>query len=337
MESVGQSKLQRKRKLLLLSSLLVVTAVFLSFHGMSFAVPNLYGQQTSYECPIRQDVASVFYNRIPKAASRSVVHYAKFHLHQRHYLKEISSHVRRFDLETEEGRFLAERFLERFWNATSEDYVSEPYFLYGHVHFVNLSNFYDFFKIPQEERQFPTYVNVVREPVSRFISRYYYSVQELTIPNQTLDAFLDSKICENATYQNWVTYIVPELNRTHMVCEEMNNFQTKWLCGQSPECLIPGKHQLELAKRNIDTFYAYVGLTEELENTLRLLHVLFPSLYQPLENISETLELPHLNRNAYNPPPSLKHIQYLRSKNKLDSDLYEYVKRKHQLLVQRCL
>ena len=88
---------------------------------------------------------------------------------------------------------------------------------------------------------------------------------------------------------------------------------------------------------DIEKYYIYIGITEDLENSLKILNLLFPILFKPLNNISKHLIIERDNIDYYKPLPSSKNRILLENRNKLDKELYKYVKKKHESFVKQCI
>jgi hypothetical protein len=105
-----------------------------------------------------------------------------------------------------------------------------------------------------------TYVTVLRKPVERVISEYFYRIGRRSHP------LADRKI-KGFSLREWVEK------------EPYHNVQTKLLAGGSPgydymagEC---SQAMLDTAKRNLNQSFSLVGLTERFDETLALCRLIF--------------------------------------------------------------
>ncbi|WP_254563564.1 sulfotransferase family 2 domain-containing protein [Oscillatoria sp. HE19RPO] len=154
-----------------------------------------------------------------------------------------------------------------------------------------------------------TYITMMREPVDRVISHYYFVRRS---PNHYLHETVMGK---NMSLQD---YVGSELSI------EINNGQTRLLAGlkENPGIGI-GKgfpEMLNRAKTNIEENFAVVGLTEEFDKSL--------ILFKKALGWSETFYLKRnetKNRKAVKEVPD-NIIQTIREYNEMDIELYNYAK-----------
>ncbi|MBE9060264.1 sulfotransferase family 2 domain-containing protein [cf. Phormidesmis sp. LEGE 11477] len=161
-----------------------------------------------------------------------------------------------------------------------------------------------------------TYITMLREPVSRVISLYYYSIDNPTAyyhrhaVNKSLEEFA--------------------LNTQLM---ELDNGQVRFIAGDEKSLFINrtpigecNTDLLETAKENIDQHFSFVGLTEQFDQSMLLLY-----------RMMGWSQSSYLRRNsakeASRPTVSKRTRQLIAEKNNLDVELYKHVhNRFHQLL-----
>ncbi len=150
-----------------------------------------------------------------------------------------------------------------------------------------------------------TYVTVLRDPVDRVISHYYFVRRD---PSHYL--------YESAHKMSLKEY-VEFCNR-----QEPNNDQTRLLAGKCNECSfgLCSDEMLGIAKRNLAEYFAVVGITEEFDRSLILMkHTLgWHTPFYAKQNVSQD----RLRKQDI-PLETLRAIQ---AYNELDIDLYGYAK-----------
>jgi hypothetical protein len=144
------------------------------------------------------------------------------------------------------------------------------------------------------------YVTLLRNPVERVISLYYYLKLE---GRMSLEEFA--------------------ITAPH---KEVENDQTRRIAGVDPEVGGCNEATLELAKNNLRRDFAVVGVVERLDETLSLLR----------EAFGWTDEIPCVARNVNSDRPSRASLpssalDAIRARNELDLELYEHV---HRLMDQ---
>jgi hypothetical protein len=165
-------------------------------------------------------------------------------------------------------------------------------------------------RLPADTR----YLTVLRDPVERTLSHYFYLVAPT--PKRRGGAQVGLGLVPP-----WLAPPVPELTLEECLDERSyipDNLQTRMLCGiLSPYDPLPDDG-LERAKANLRERFAYVGTTEQFEFFLALLN---------LERGWPTVAFRRARTNVNRPqredvPADLRRIA--EERNQLDRELYEY-------------
>jgi hypothetical protein len=147
------------------------------------------------------------------------------------------------------------------------------------------------------------YVTVLREPVDRVISHYYFVRSEPT--HYLFEVAQQLSLGEYVRYCNLA---------------EPNNDQTRLLCGEYESSIPASRAQamLELAQRHLRDHFAGVGLTEEFDRTLvlmkRILRWRYPFYVRQ-------------NVGRHRPPRaalSNDTVRVIQEYNRLDGELYRF-------------
>jgi hypothetical protein len=150
-----------------------------------------------------------------------------------------------------------------------------------------------------------TYITVLRDPVDRVISHYYFVRRDPS--NYLYDSARKMSLREFVESSNQ---------------QEPNNDQTRLLAGKCDTSSfgICTDDMLNMAKRNLAEYFAVVGITEEFDRSLILMKRIlgWRTPFYTKQNVSQ-----HRLRKGDIPLETLRVIQ---DYNKLDIDLYRYAK-----------
>lgn len=206
-----------------------------------------------------------------------------------HILKQNSDRPSRFHCSQKPGETLADL------KAMSEDQRRSLRLFYGHMEF-GLHE-----ALPQPS----TYITLLRHPLDRVVSHYYYGF--FTERHYTHD-LVNTKNISLSDY---------------MACgiTELDNGQTRRIAGSVARSIPFGQcppDLLEIAKRNLDERFLLVGLTERFDEFLLLLGRSLP-LAQPLYVRSNV----NTKKSALKPLTDGDRASVL-NYNQLDLQLYDY-------------
>ncbi|CAD5119277.1 DgyrCDS7905 [Dimorphilus gyrociliatus] len=197
----------------------------------------------------------IFYNRVPKCGSRTIIELiktsAETNKFQVHELKEYSPyfHEDEYNYKTVE---------------TFEESIG-PFLLEGHYHFLEFSKY---------NGTQPTYINVIRDPIERMRSFYYFRRFQ---PDHIRDM-------DNATryrsFDECVSKNIPECVEPLGNSAEEGYYKIiPFFCGHEPFCRKPTRKALDKAIYNVENYFAVVGLTEYLKETTEVLDYFLPLFF----------------------------------------------------------
>jgi hypothetical protein len=149
-----------------------------------------------------------------------------------------------------------------------------------------------------------TYITVLRDPIDRCISAYYFALNYKLHP---LHKFVKKMTLEE-----------------YAVATPNHNVQCKLLAGTTAsesdfhagDC---SAETLEVAKENLSRYFSVAGLTERFDESLALLRAVFGWNIEKLASFNTTRNRP----NKQKLPPST--ISLIRERNRFDMALYEHV------------
>ena len=216
-----------------------------------------------------------------------------------HVLKQNSDQNTRFHCSQKPGETLQDL------QAMSEEQRRSLHLFYGHIEFGLHAT------LPQPS----TYVTLLRHPVDRVISHYYYGF--FTEKHYTHD-LVNTK---NMSLADYMAYGMTELD----------NGQTRRIAGSISSTIPFGKctpELLEIAKKNIDEKFLLIGLTERFDEFLLLLgrSLGLKQILYTRSNVNTrkpgSKQITEVDRASV-----LKH-------NQLDLELYRYAAEKFDRLIE---
>ena len=239
----------------------------------------------------------VVYNRVPKCASTTALTVLRRLEEKHHRYKRLHSNI--FHDEHPRPERIDELLLEL-------SALREPWIFDRHLHFVDFTAHNMSFT--------PLYINIIRKPLERFISEYYYlrQGQREGMTNETRHMTFDECVLGN-----------------HSECLEKQAFQIiPYFCGQRDLCLTPSRQALELAKHNVIKHYSVVGLQEDLLHTFALMEQTSPQIFTDMTKFAYRLiqYSPKIKSAHQINGASDRAKQRMNKRLKLENEFYEFIK-----------
>ncbi|XP_068245565.1 heparan sulfate 2-O-sulfotransferase pipe-like [Palaemon carinicauda] len=159
------------------------------------------------------------------------------------------------------------------------------------------------------------WMNLVRDPVERFISRFYYKQQnEATEVIKNLDSCVDTNVSE---------CIPATINYTES--------QISYFCGHELQCLtLEDGWALQKAKANVEKFYSVVGILEDLHTTFQVLQHVLPDFFTNYQFTFHGIGRIVANKRSENFQPPVSNVtkKFLRSYLREEIEFYKFIKRR---------
>lgn len=234
----------------------------------------------------------IFFNRVPKVGSQTFMEILRL-LSLRNQFVFYQDHVQRVETirlaETEQLRV-----------ASMVSKYDTPSVFIKHISFVNFTKFY----LPE-----PIYINLVRDPVERVISWYYY-IRAPWYYVERKHAFPDTPLPDpNWLKKDFETCVLRGDRECRYTQGEKregisdHRRQTMFFCGHDEECTpFNSEGALERAKRSVEQQYAVVGVLEDFNVTLTVFEHYIPRFFKGASKVYYgDMGLHKINHNAFKP------------------------------------
>ncbi|XP_034484055.1 heparan sulfate 2-O-sulfotransferase pipe isoform X2 [Drosophila innubila] len=254
---------------------------------------NLTPQQLNNTRKAEMD--RLFFTRCAKVGSESLVEFME-------YLQDIND----FEVDRSGLRKPSRRQLLPKSQAETATYIfnQQPGMTY-----IEHTSWIDFnaYNLPK-----PIFINLVRDPVERMISWYYYvrnSYRNAIYYRKNPDAPIKPTAWFKKSFNDCVRSADPECQYIPLsVKDTVGNYkrQSLFFCGHHEDCLpFDSPLAVQMAKRRVEEEYAVVGTWEETNITLAVLEHYIPRYFARATTIYPMFEERLKNRNRNNRKPKV--------------------------------
>ncbi|XP_060529091.1 heparin sulfate O-sulfotransferase [Cylas formicarius] len=243
----------------------------------------------------------VLYNRVPKTGSTSFVGIAY------ELCKRNAYHVLHVNI-TANSHILSLNNQISFVNNVTNWKSMKPALYHGHFAFIDFSKF----GFPK-----PLYINIIRRPLDRFISYYYF----VRYGDNFRPYLIRRKHGDTITFDECVERDLPDCDPNLMW------LQVPFFCGHASNCWKPGnKWALTEAKKNLVNNYFLVGVTEELEDFIGVLEQSLPRLFKGATNHYLNSNKSHLRQTVQKDSPSDETVKKIKQSAiwQMENEFYDF-------------
>nr|XP_009858624.1 heparan sulfate 2-O-sulfotransferase 1-like isoform X1 [Ciona intestinalis] len=169
----------------------------------------------------------------------------------------------------------------------------------------------------------PMYINILREPLDRLLSFYYF----IRYGDDFRKGLKRTKQGDKTTFDECVA------QNGHDCQPRALWLQIPMMCGQSAECWKVGSQwALQQAKENLVNRYALVGVTEQLEDFVVVLEAIQPRIFNGIINKFRTGSKSHIRNTIHKEPPSEATLAAMKNTKtyRMEREFYDFAVRQFE-------
>ncbi|XP_057314457.1 heparan sulfate 2-O-sulfotransferase 1-like [Hydractinia symbiolongicarpus] len=295
-----------KSRLFFVAVVVVVMFCFQVFQKASNGVISVGFDRNVYTSKKPPDPYSdlvIIYNRIPKTGSTSFMS-VLYSLYEKNMFSVIYVNV------TSRNRRFTFKDQNLFARNITTWVERKPAIYHGHFPFLN-------FQVMGFKQ--PVYVNIVREPLERLVSYYYFM--------RYGDTFLPKKRRKHQGDKRSFDECVKQ--KSNMCDASKLWLQIPFFCGSDPECWVHGnKKALERAKFNVVNYYFLVGVTEHIDQFVEFLESTIPSIFSGAMELFTKDGGVHIRKTKVKKPLKEETLEHFRNDPiyQMEYEFYMFVK-----------
>ncbi|XP_022254610.1 heparan sulfate 2-O-sulfotransferase pipe-like isoform X2 [Limulus polyphemus] len=252
----------------------------------------------------------LMYNRVPKSGSETFTLLITLLSQLNDFKHRRSSIFNKRQLSMNEQRTFVREVMKR-----------KPPFAYDrHIYFTNFLDFY----YPN-----PIYINSMRDPVEKIISRFYF----WRVPGIPVFEELKSAGKVNISKREWMKKDFEQCVRTGdpeclFITGQSYDLAIPYFCGHKEECMsLNNKAALQIAKTNVKKYYVVVGVLEELNKTLAVLEGYIPQFFKGASKLYSIK--PKVQNKNFRKKKVSEEIKKILKKNlTMEYEFYEFIRKR---------
>lgn len=264
----------------------------------------------------------IFHNKMPKCGSTTLLTIVKSLQNQNNFkFLMINSFRDQYRESIAEMHKFRTQIAQQHQNKVTDNKI----FIMQHQTYINFT---------QHRYEYPTYINVVRNPIDRYISNYYFcrfgSANNGFKAGQACQPDRMSESMRNMPVEEYLN-----LDKAKLSTKNINFLQ--WICGRDTNCVVNERIEssktkaYEFSKKLVMQDYFMIGILEEFDQTLELFEFLLPEYFKGASQMYHSRDKRDINgmqtshKGTITPKTRQKMEQTFFS---YDMDLYEFIKAK---------
>ncbi|XP_077992586.1 uronyl 2-sulfotransferase-like [Glandiceps talaboti] len=253
----------------------------------------------------------VIYNRVDKSGSRSLLYTFRRLRDVNGFIHNQSTEWLKPNLTLQEQRDFVTEILS----------LTSPFIYDRHVHYMD----FEMFGVSA-----PSWINMIREPLPRLVSRYYFKRYGDEFRSGPRMGFNGTEEDVNRSFDDCVLSDHPE-------CSVEGGFLIiPYFCGHEPACQKPSRWALERAQMNVLEKFAFVGVLEDFNSTLIILERMFPQFFSGMFRTYKHVKHKFIKyRSSTKIETSSIALTIMKSRLSLEYEFYNFVKERLELIKQQ--
>lgn len=258
----------------------------------------------------------LFFNRVPKSGSEMLVLLLQWlqgdNIFRHIRLKNSVNRFLSFDEQLELAAEIGEKLHD-----TTEPHVSFD----RHVYFTNFTNL---------GLKMPLYLNLIRDPVEKLESRFYYA---RVTPRPGAATPPGYKWPDPPKYATLEDCILDHGGECTFLTGHRYDLTIPYFCGHQDYCReLNNEAALRTAKLHVEEWYPVVGILEDINATLTVLEHQLPKYFSGVTALYyNELLAPHHNKNRHRPQTSAVVEEQLKRNLTTEYDFYNFVRQRLKL------
>lgn len=257
----------------------------------------------------------IIYNRVPKTGSTSFMGLA--------YDLCEANHFNVVHLNTSKNSHVLSLTDQAYFVKNITTWMDKrPAIYHGHIAYLDFSRF----GVPDK----PIYINIIREPLERFISHYYFL--------RYGDNFRPNVVRRRQGNKITFDECVKEKGKD---CDPKNMWlQIPFFCGHVYNCWIPGNEwALQEAKRNLIQNYFLVGVSEQMHEFVAILEYALPNYFRGALKKYELGAKSYLRKTNFKSPPFRETVDLIKQSKiwQMENEFYLFVLQQFDFVKQRTI
>lgn len=285
----------------------------------------------------------VIFNRVPKTGSEMLQSFGKYLASTLGYHAYIDPQIMKLFPSHQDN----ENFISNFQQQVQDSGIYFRHMTYFDFSQYSISN--------------PIYASIVRHPVDRMVSWFYYQrwkdrpddeMPSVCDKNSKWRQFCDEMLAIrqqdlaqndqwfNMTFDQCIEQKLPECTfptgNGYLLQKDFKmdfRSQMMFFCGNDLECsLFNSDKVLNKAKQIVEEKYAVVGILEDLDATFQALQAYIPKFFRNAQELFKenlhNLTLTHTNKNPGKLPLSNQTREFLQQKFNVEIEFYEFCKQR---------